>query len=141
MSRHGGGGGGRGERGHPGHNGRDGRDGNDGPIGPQGPQGEKGCAGDGGAVFTLEVGKRILLPRGGKIRKLFVHSDIPLAIGQADIFPRLNGEAGELVASLKTGEQKASDKKHYLRANEGDILDVLILGPIGLTLLISVILE
>lgn len=140
--------GGRGERGHPGHNGRDGRDGNDGPPGPQGPQGEPGCAGDGGAVLTLEPGKRIVLPRGGKLKKLFAHSDLLLLPGQSiNVWPRLNNRLEDLqslTTSLVEGERQSSDKRHSLRANEGDILDVVVffvgfvVEPI---LLISIILE
>jgi hypothetical protein len=96
----------------------------------------------------LEPGKRILLPRGGKIRKLFVHSDFLLLPGQSiNVWPRLNNKLEDLqslTASLVEGERQASDKRHSLRASEGDILDIVVFSVgfiVEPVLLISVILE
>lgn len=119
----------RGERGHPGHNGRDGRDGEQGPSGPPGPPGES-------SVLVLANGTEgpsssgfgILLPRSGKLRKLFLGSrlDSSLILASITLYVAVNGKATDLFAVLEKGENRASEKKISVRVNEGDLVSPLV---------------
>lgn len=117
----------RGERGHPGHPGRDGRDGKDGPEGPPGQKGDPGES----SVLVLATGSLtvpdyhgIVLPRDGKLRRLFVRSRMDILV-PITLIVEINGEATELLVELPKGERKASEKRKYIRAEEGDAVSLL----------------
>lgn len=116
----------RGERGHPGYPGRDGRDGKDGPEGPPGPKGDPGES----SVLVLASGsmvipdfRGIVLPRDGKLRRLFVRSRVEVLIPIV-VIVEVNGSITEL-SVLLTKERRAYDKRKYVRASEGDAVSLL----------------
>ena len=116
----------RGERGHPGYPGRDGRDGKDGPEGPPGPKGDPGessvlVLADGSMTVTDYRG--IVLPRDGKLRRLFVHSRVDVLVPFI-VIVEVNGNVTELSVLLDK-ERKAYDKRKYIRTSEGDVVSLL----------------
>ena len=119
----------RGERGHPGHNGRDGRDGEPGPPGPPGPPGESSLLVlANGTDAMASPGFGIILPRSGKLRRLFIGSrlDSSLILAGITLYVAVEGKATELFAALEKGQNRASEKKTIIRVNEGDVISPLV---------------
>lgn len=111
----------RGERGHSGHNGRDGKDGSPGQPGPAGKDGAKGERGESGdTIIVLNPGATgVVLPVPGKLKNwILVATPFPFDA----TFNLLVNDKAVMILVLKKGERKVSEKKDYVRVDEGDIV-------------------
>ena len=114
----------RGERGHPGRDGRDGRDGPEGPPGPKGDPGESSVLvlADGAPVAPIFRG--IVIPRAGKLRHLYARSRFDV-LTSIILVVEVNGDPTDLHVSIEKGERRGSERRKYIRTNEGDMISLL----------------
>lgn len=141
----------RGERGHSGHNGRDGKDGAPGEVGPAGKDGAKGERGEAGdTIIPLssrfqrdEAGQAgsvsgVVLPVPGKLKNwILVATPFPFDV----TFNLLINDKQALSLVLKKGEKRVSEKKVYVRADEGDVVRLETPGVNVSGFLSSILLE
>ena len=114
----------RGERGHPGRDGRDGRDGGEGPQGPKGDPGESSVLVLADGAPSAPAFRGIVLPRSGKLRHLYARSRFDV-LASLVLVIEVNGDPTELQVSLEKGERRGSERRKYIRANEGDVVSLL----------------